>query len=195
MRCRSTAGSYWSATWISCPPLARCRVARVVASRALPVIKLDKVFRQSEGSLVAENARRIRLGDTNLELNNRDFQFIPAPDFDRAADLLVMRYLEEVRKYGVDNVALLTPYREKTATGARTINKRLRDIVNPASPDKPELVIGQRLFRLGDKVMQNKNTEEVSNGDIGYTPGSSRWTTLSPWRWISGTAGWCSIRR
>ena len=135
------------------------------------MIKLDKVFRQSEGSLVAENARRIRLGDTNLELNNRDFQFIPAPDFDRAADLLVMRYLEEVRKYGVDNVALLTPYREKTATGARTINKRLRDIVNPASPDKPELVIGQRLFRLGDKVMQNKNTEEVSNGDIGYITG------------------------
>lgn len=120
---------------------------------------------------MAENARRIRLGDTNLELNNRDFQFIPAPDFDRAADLLVMRYLEEVRKYGVDNVALLTPYREKTATGARTINKRLRDIVNPASPDKPELVIGQRLFRLGDKVMQNKNTEEVSNGDIGYITG------------------------
>ena len=143
----------------------------LIASRALPVIKLDKVFRQSEGSLVAENARRIRLGDTNLELNNRDFQFIPAPDFDRAADLLVMRYLEEVRKYGVDNVALLTPYREKTATGARTINKRLRDIVNPASPDKPELVIGQRLFRLGDKVMQNKNTEEVSNGDIGYITG------------------------
>jgi hypothetical protein len=71
----------------------------LIASRALPVIKLDKVFRQSEGSLVAENARRIRLGDTNLELNNRDFQFIPAPDFDRAADLLVMRYLEEVRKY------------------------------------------------------------------------------------------------
>ena len=62
-------------------------------------------------------------------------------------------------------------YREKTATGARTINKRLRDIVNPASPDKPELVIGQRLFRLGDKVMQNKNTEEVSNGDIGYITG------------------------
>ncbi len=68
-------------------------------------------------------------------------------------------------------MALLTPYREKTATGARTINKRLRDIVNPASPDKPELVIGQRLFRLGDKVMQNKNTEEVSNGDIGYITG------------------------
>ena len=68
-------------------------------------------------------------------------------------------------------MALLTPYREKTATGARTINKRLRDIVNPAHPDKPELLIGQRLFRLGDKVMQNKNTEEVSNGDIGYITG------------------------
>lgn len=25
--------------------------------------------------------------------------------------------------------------------------------------------------RLGDKVMQNKNTEEVSNGDIGYITG------------------------
>lgn len=28
--------------------------------------------------------------------------------------------------------------------------------------------MGQRVFRLGDKVMQTKNREEVSNGDIGY---------------------------
>ena len=28
--------------------------------------------------------------------------------------------------------------------------------------------MGQRIFRLGDKVMQTKNREEVSNGDIGY---------------------------
>ena len=140
----------------------------LISSTALPIVKLDKVFRQDEGSLVAENARRIRLGDTCLELNDRDFRFVPAADFTQAADLLVMQYFSEVRRYGVDHVALLTPYREKTATGARTINKRLRDIVNPLAPDKPELTLGQRIFRLGDKVMKNRNTKEVSNGDIGY---------------------------
>lgn len=143
----------------------------LISSSVLPVVKLDKVFRQDEGSLVAENARRIRLGDTGLELNDRDFRFMPAASFEQAADLLVMQYLAEVRRYGVDHVALLTPYREKTATGARTINQRLRNIVNPPAPDKPELTLGQRIFRLGDKVMQIRNTEDVSNGDIGYITG------------------------
>ena len=39
--------------------------------------------------------------------------------------------------------------------------------MNPPDQAKPELPLGKRLFRLGDKVMQVKNFEDVSNGDIG----------------------------
>lgn len=68
----------------------------------------------------------------------------------------------------MDNVALLTPFRQKTETGVTALNERLRDKINPPSSEKTEAVFGKRCFRKGDKVMQIKNYEDISNGDIGY---------------------------
>ena len=133
----------------------------------IPMVMLDKVFRQSEGSMIAENARHIRHGDTDLQFDG-DFQFWGSADIRQSAEWLERLYMQEVRRYGVDNVALLTPFRAKTETGVRSMNERLRTLVNPPGVNKPELSLGQRIFRLGDKVMQTKNREEVSNGDIGY---------------------------
>lgn len=133
----------------------------------IPMVMLDKVFRQSEGSMIAENARHIRHGDTDLQFDG-DFQFWGSADIQQSAEWLERLYMQEVRRYGVDNVALLTPFRAKTETGVRSMNERLRTLVNPPGANKPELSLGQRIFRLGDKVMQTKNREEVSNGDIGY---------------------------
>jgi len=72
------------------------------------------------------------------------------------------------------NVALLTPFRTKTETGVNALNDRLREKVNPAAQDKPEATRGRRTFRLGDKVMQIKNRDEVNNGDVGYITDISR---------------------
>ena len=82
----------------------------------------------------------------------------------RIADL----YMQEVAKYGVDNVALLSPYRQKTETGVNALNELLREMVNPPEAGKQEVTCGKRKFRTGDKVMQIKNFEDVNNGDIGY---------------------------
>lgn len=133
----------------------------------IPMVMLDKVFRQSEGSLIAENAQRIRHGDTSIQFD-ADFQFWSSADIQQSAQWLEKLYMQEVDRYGVDNVALLTPFRAKTETGVRSMNERLRALVNPPGVNKPELFLGQRVFRLGDKVMQTRNREEVSNGDIGY---------------------------
>ncbi len=133
----------------------------------IPMVMLDKVFRQSEGSMIAENARRIRHGDVDLQFND-DFRFWASADIQQSAEWLERLYMQEVSRYGVDNVALLTPFRAKTETGVWSMNERLRARVNPPDANKPELSLGQRIFRLGDKVMQTKNREEVSNGDIGY---------------------------
>ncbi len=133
----------------------------------IPMVMLDKVFRQSEGSMIAENARHIRHGDMDLQFDG-DFQFLGSADIQQSAEWLERLYMQEVRRYGVDNVALMTPFRAKTETGVRSMNERLRTLVNPPGANKPELSLGQRIFRLGDKVMQTKNREEVSNGDIGY---------------------------
>lgn len=133
----------------------------------IPTVKLDKVFRQSEGSLIAENAKRIRHGESRL-LFDHDFLFYDSSDAQQSAAWLEQLYVQEVARYGVDNVAMLTPYRKKTDTGVQALNARLRERVNPAAPGKAEFAIGKRLFRQGDKVMQTQNRDEVSNGDIGY---------------------------
>lgn len=65
-------------------------------------------------------------------------------------------------------MVLLTPFRKKTATGVQALNQRLQARLNPPGPEKPEWTLGKRTFRLGDKVMQIRNRDEVSNGDIGY---------------------------
>lgn len=142
-------------------------LSELIRCGRIPMAMLDKVFRQAEGSLIAENAQRIRHGETDLEFGE-DFQFWSSPDIAQSAEWLERLYMQEVGRYGVDNVALLTPFRAKTETGVRAMNERLRDLVNPATADKAELAIGQRVLRLGDKVMQTKNRDEVSNGDIGY---------------------------
>ena len=142
-------------------------LSEMIASGCIPVVRLDKVFRQNAGSRIATNAKLIRHGNVGLEYGN-DFQFINSPRLSDSAELIVDLYLQETEKYGVDNVALLTPYRQKTETGVNALNERLREKVNPPDAQKPEVAFGNRKFRCGDKVMQIKNHDDVNNGDIGY---------------------------
>lgn len=145
-------------------------LSELIACGLVPVIKLDKVFRQDAGSRIAINAKLIRHGALNLEYGD-DFTFHESPDYASSADLIEKMYLAEVTKYGIDHVALLSPYRKNTATGVNALNERLRDKLNPAGPGKPEAAYGKRIYRLGDKVMQISNQDDISNGDIGYIVG------------------------
>lgn len=142
-------------------------LSELIASGRIPVARLDQVFRQDAGSLIAANAKLIRHGSTSLEYGD-DFQFIDSPVITDSADLIARLYAREIEKYGVDNVALLSPYRQKTETGANALNQTLREMVNPGGGGKTEAVYGKRKFRAGDKVMQVKNLGDVNNGDVGY---------------------------
>ena len=139
----------------------------IIASNCIPVVRLDKVFRQNKGSRIAINAKLIRHGNLSLEYG-ADFQFVDSANIQESADIIVRLYKEEISKYGIDNVALLTPYRQRTETGVNSMNERLQELVNPPSESKKEIDAGKRKFRTGDKVMQIKNHEDVSNGDVGY---------------------------
>lgn len=142
-------------------------LSEMIASGCIPVVKLDKVFRQNAGSRIAINAKLIRHGNLALEYGD-DFQFLESPSIPDSAELIATLYMQETAKYGVDNVALLTPYRQKTETGTNALNERLRELVNPPDSRKAEVAHGKRKFRCGDKVMQIRNHNDVNNGDIGY---------------------------
>jgi exodeoxyribonuclease V alpha subunit len=148
-------------------------LSELVSCGRIPVVKLDKVFRQNEGSRIAVNAKLIRHNNLSLEYGS-DFQFIESNNYDDSADIIEKLFQTEVNIAGIDNVALLTPFRTKTETGVNALNGRLREKINPAAEDKPEAARGKRLFRLGDKVMQIKNRGEVNNGDVGYVIDISR---------------------
>ncbi len=142
-------------------------LSELIASECIPVVKLDKVFRQAAGSRIAINAKLIRHGTYALEYGE-DFQFIDSNSLEESAKIIQKIYLQETLKHGVDNVALLTPYRQKTETGVNALNVLLRDKVNIPNARKAEVQDGKRVFRVGDKVMQTKNYLDVNNGDIGY---------------------------
>lgn len=142
-------------------------LSEMIASECVPVVRLDKVFRQSSGSRIAVNAKLIKHGNLGLEYGD-DFRFVDSPDIADSADKIVELFLAETAKYGIDNVALLSPYRQKTETGVNALNVRIQEKINPPEPGKPEIVSGKKTYRLGDKVMQIKNHEDVNNGDIGY---------------------------
>ena len=139
----------------------------IIGSGVVPVVRLDHVFRQSAGSRIATNARLIKHGNLSMEYGP-DFMFFDSKDLSVSADIIENLYMQEVKKFGVDGVAFLTPFRHKTETSVDAMNARLQALVNPAAPGKPEAVSGQLRFRLGDKVMQVKNFEQVNNGDVGY---------------------------
>ena len=142
-------------------------LSEIIACGLVPVVRLDRIYRQRHGSLIASNAKLVRHGNLGL-IYGDDFQFFESGDLKASAQLVEELYLQETSIYGVDNVSVLSPYRQKTETGVNALNDRLRDKVNPPGPRKPELETGKRTFRLGDKVMQTRNHDDISNGDIGY---------------------------
>ena len=142
-------------------------LSEIIKSDVIPVVRLDRVHRQNAGSRIATNAKLIRHGNLSLEYGT-DFQFLDSSSIAESAEKIGKLYLQEIAKYGVDNVALLSPYRQKTETGVAALNERIRKDVNPQDPTKGEITLGKKTFRTGDKVMQIKNHEDVNNGDIGY---------------------------
>ena len=124
-------------------------LSELLASGLIPVVRLDRVFRQNAGSRIAVNAKLIRHGTLSLEYGP-DFEFHQSASLTESAERIKELYLQEVRRCGVDNVALLTPFRQKTETGANALNEVLRNSVNPKALYKMEAVCGKRTFREGD---------------------------------------------
>lgn len=140
----------------------------MIESGEIPVTVLDECFRQEENSTIIRNADKINAKRTDIRFDET-FCFYPASDASDAAKLIQRIYKEELGKRGnrVDDVQVLSPLRKETEAGSDSLNAVLRDIVNPKRRGYPEVKNGKWIFRLSDKVMQMKNNDEISNGDVG----------------------------
>ena len=162
----------------------------LIASGALPVARLDQIFRQGQESRIIVNAHRINHGEYPL-IQNRDSDFFlerreSAAQVTESVVALVKTRLP--RYLGVDSlrgIQVMAPMK-KGGLGVHALNAALQAALNPPGRDKPELTRGDCSFRLGDKVMQIRNNydlewtrgnergEGVFNGDIGYIVSLSR---------------------
>ena len=150
-------------------------LADVIASGAVPVVRLTEIFRQAAQSLIVVNAHRIHdgdmpeLGGTGAERDFfRDFFFLEEDDPAKAAALirdLVSTRLP--RKYGLQphEIQVLSPM-HRGELGAGNLNALLQEALTTGAQGVER---GARNLRIGDKVMQVRNDydKEVWNGDCG----------------------------
>ena len=155
----------------------------LIRSRKIETVFLREVFRQAERSAIIRNAHRVNLGQSpELSGNQGDFFFLCRRDAQRA----VSTVLELCRTRLPDNmhipagqIQVLTPTR-KGPCGTVNLNRLLQDALNPKAPGKRELTWGERVFRVGDRIMQTRNDYDVMwekddgtvgtglfNGDVG----------------------------
>ena len=69
-----------------------------------------------------------------------------------AKDTIVGLYTRAIKKFGVENVALITPFRKNFLCGANSLNKIIQEEVNP-SVGGIEFKNNGEIFRLHDRVM------------------------------------------
>lgn len=145
----------------------------LIASGVVAVVRLQVVFRQSAESLIIQNAHRINQGQMIVTPKTaRDFFLFVKDDPLESADLLVdivqRRLPQKFRFDPFDDIQVLSPM-YNGATGVSNLNTKLQTALNPPSKRKGERKQGNRVFRVGDKVMQivNNYDKNVFNGDIG----------------------------
>lgn len=133
----------------------------------IPVTTLDQIFRQQEGSRIAVNAKAINNDQTRLSYGD-DFTFHKCQTQEQASEIIIKVFCDLVSKHGIENVQILSPYRKKGSCAVSELNLTIREMVNPYNGGLPDLKVGSNYFRVGDKIMQNKNNDKASNGDIGF---------------------------
>ncbi len=139
----------------------------IIESACVPVIELKEIFRQASSSLIVENAHRIVQGEPPKAGGKQDDYFFLSAVGSACRQLVCQLVTQRLpQAYGlssVEDIQVLCPG-HGGPVGVFELNSRLQQQLNPPQADKPEIKNGERVFRLGDKVMQVRN-----NYDIPYT--------------------------
>lgn len=156
----------------------------MIRSGEIKKIALKTIFRQGEESNIVVNAHRINHGeDPILNEKGKDFFFIqeknPAIIQKKVLELVARRLPDYYKLQGPEDIQILTPMK-KGELGTLELNRCLQEVINPKTPHKEELLVGEKIFRKEDRVMQIRNNYSKSyknlegqeglgvfNGDFG----------------------------
>src|SRR5215469_12419825 len=147
-------------------------LADVIASSAMPVVRLTEVFRQAAESRIIVNAHRVNQGlmPELTAVEGGDFYFVDAADAEEGVRKLLAIVQERIpKRFGFDpirDIQVLCPM-NRGGLGARSLNIELQNALNPPGEIRVERF--GWTFCSGDKVMQVENDydRDVYNGDLG----------------------------
>ena len=159
----------------------------IITSGIVNTVYLKQIYRQSAKSDIILNAHRVNEGKyPEFKNKDTDMYFIKTNSVeDTLSEIssLVSYRLESFATFDkLKDLQILTPMK-KTTLGTIELNNMLQELLNPKSISKEERKVGDRIYRVGDKVMQiqnnydkrfdvkgeaKQNIEGVYNGDIGY---------------------------
>jgi len=127
---------------------------------------LTNIYRAKKDGYITYLANDIRdKKEFDKFQNYSDFKFIDCDDDS------IMSYIKEIcnkvkkKNISLDNFQVLAPM-YKTYNGIDSLNRIMSEIFN----DNPKHQVGERFYRVNDKVIQlvNDVDNNVYNGDIGY---------------------------
>ena len=141
----------------------------LIETPLVPVTRLTRIYRQEKINGIIINSKFVREGEHKM-LKDDAFHFEELPD-DQIQNRVIEEYERQVKKYGQENVILLSPYRRTNYLSTTLLNQDLQDRMNP---DRGQGKFTRRkdsslVFRVGDPIlcMKNMTEKDVMNGDVG----------------------------
>jgi len=164
-------------------------LADIIKSEQFRVVELTQIYRQSEDSMIAQNAHKINNSEMpDLKFKSSDFFYSATSDPNKVANEIVSLICERMPKYfdflKSEDIQIIAPMKAGIA-GVDNLNILIQEKLNPESFEKKQVELQKRIFRVGDKVMQIVNNYDrewekitkvgyptygagVFNGDMGY---------------------------
>jgi exodeoxyribonuclease V alpha subunit len=148
----------------------------LIRSGLCPVTHLSVVYRQSRGSRIIDNAHRVNNGvmpEFPAEEDRKtlhDCYWIEQDTPEEAVQTIVRLVRERIpKRFGfnpLSDIQVLCPM-NRGSCGTAALNQLLQLELNPGKG--PRIMLGERSFHPGDRVMQIRNNYEklVFNGDLG----------------------------
>ena len=132
----------------------------IIKSEIINVSMLTKIFRQSDDSLIITNAHLINSGKMPyIDNSSKDFFFEEKTDNGAMKNSIVDMVVRRLPKFtGLEpnQIQVLAPLKAGLC-GIDNLNRSLQASLNPPALQKMEMVVGETIFRVGDKVMQTAN--------------------------------------
>lgn len=163
----------------------------IIESETVPVVRLSVIMRQAADSAIITGAHQVIHGkwaDPDNQADDLKFYAYAAETDPEVVARAIMELVTEILPAQgwdpVREVQVLAPMK-RGPCGTGPLNTALQQVLNPSATDKPEILVGkkprkgqtktknnggERVLRLGDKVIQIRNNYrlQVFNGEVGF---------------------------